>query len=188
MHARISFTFFTARAHCCTWSTWYPSFFCKAGWSSHIMGAWACSSPDERLCSCPHWTEWHPCQDHFSILLRVLCRSVALPGLVSSANLLGVPPASSPRSFMKILNRIGPGVQGTSYCPQTIFCMADYHSLNLSAKTLFNPPHYLLIQSILHQLLHEDLMKYSQFILGHQGWFNMSSPITLLFMGWGIVF
>ncbi|KAK4829074.1 hypothetical protein QYF61_002018 [Mycteria americana] len=36
--------------------------------------------------------------------------------------------------------------------------MTDHHPLGLAIQPVFNPPHCLLIQPILHQLLYEDLM------------------------------
>jgi len=89
--------------------------------------------------------------------------SATPPGLVTSANLLGVLSAPSSTSLMKKLNRTGPNIDPwgstTSYRPPTRLCPADHYPLGLAILPLFKPPHCLLIQPVHQQFLYEDVME-----------------------------
>lgn len=158
MHARIPFTFFTARTHCCSWPTWCPPLFCRAGWDSQIMvrgfvppQVWDFALAFTELYDVPVKliSPSYSGSSAYQLLFLVWCHQ----HICWESHLCHHPDHS-----WKHWRGLDLGY-ASSYCPQTLFCTADYHTLNFSAQTVFNPPHYLLIQPILHQLLYEDLMK-----------------------------
>ncbi|KAK4816399.1 hypothetical protein QYF61_016716 [Mycteria americana] len=98
--------------------------------------------------------------DHFSSLSRFLGMAVqtsavstTAPCSMSSANLL--------RVHCLIIQIINEDVKQdwTHYWPPARLCTTDHHPVNgLAIQPVLSPPHCLLIQPILYQLLYKDLM------------------------------